>query len=88
MTTATTYNVENFPVPSEYVQMVLKQLEDARGWKYPVRSISCDNKASADAIAAGMDFYYGGHEMAEVVDQHGKRWWVVGSRGYYHYIGA
>lgn len=83
-----TINGQTFTVPSEFVQTVLKMLEDSRGWKYPVKAIHCDTIESANEYAAAMDFYYGGHEMTETVDTHGKTWWVVGSRGYYHYIGA
>lgn len=77
-----------FTKPSEFVQAVLKTLEDPRGWKYPIRPIVCDNEQTARDIAAGMDFYYGGHELIQNNDTDGKQSWVVASRGYYHYIGS
>ena len=81
-------NAATISTPSQFVQDVLKVLEDPRGWKYPVRPIVCDNEQTALQIAAGMDFYYGGHEMIQNNDAFGKESWVVGSRGYYHYIGS
>ena len=81
-------NANTITTPSQFVQDVLKVLEDPRGWKYPLRSIACDNEQSARDIADGMDFYYGGHEMIQGKDSQGKESWVVGSRGYYHYIGS
>ncbi len=54
-------NATAIKTPSQFVQTVLKALEDSRGWKYPVRPIVCDNKQTATELAAGMDFYYGGH---------------------------
>jgi hypothetical protein len=81
-------NASTITTPSQFVQDVLKVLEDPRGWKYPLRPIVCDNQQTAKEIAAGMDFYYGGHEMIQANDQQGKETWGVGSRGYYHYIGA
>jgi hypothetical protein len=81
-------NAATINTPSQFAQDVLKVLEDPRGWKYPVRPIACDNEQTAREIAAAMDFYYGGHEMIQANDTAGKQQWVVGSRGYYHYIGA
>jgi hypothetical protein len=81
-------NAATITTPSEFVQQVLKVLEDPRGWKYPLKPIVCDNEQTAREIAAGMDFYYGGHELVQNNDASGKESWVVGSRGYYHYIGA
>ena len=81
-------NANTISTPSQFVQDVLKVLEDPRGWKYPVRPIVCDNERTAAEIAAGMDFYYGGHELIQNNDAAGKEQWVVGSRGYYHYIGS
>jgi hypothetical protein len=81
-------NATAIKTPSQFVQTVLKALEDSRGWKYPVRPIVCDNEQTAMELAAGMDFYYGGHEMLQSNDSAGKQTWIVGSRGYYHYVGA
>ena len=83
-----TMNATTITTPSQFAQDVLKSLEDSRGWKYPIRAIVCDSEQTACELADAMDFYYGGHEMIQSNDTAGKESWVVGSRGYYHYVGA
>ena len=74
--------------PREIIKAFLKTIEDRRGWKYPVAAQWFVDEALAVEVAAAMDFYYGGHEMIQSNDTAGKESWVVGSRGYYHYVGA
>jgi hypothetical protein len=78
--------------PTEDMKAFLKLVEDPRGWKYPVTPICCSTKKYADEVAAAMDFYYGGHEMTEARTagrgRHAKTVWLVGSMGYYHYVGS
>jgi len=74
--------------PTEDMKAFLKLIEDPRGWKYPVTPICCSTKKYADEVAAAMDFYYGGHEMTAGRTTGGKNVWLVGSKGYYHYVGS
>jgi len=74
--------------PSKTMQDTLKVLEDARGWKYPIKPVTCRTESFARELAAAMDFYYGGHEMSRNTNEAGEDRWVVSSKGYYHYVGA
>ena len=74
--------------PSKTIQDTLKVLEDVRGWKYPIKPVTCRTESFARELAAAMDFYYGGHELDARRDLDGGIVWVVSSKGYYHYVGA
>jgi hypothetical protein len=74
--------------PREIVKAFLKTIEDSRGWKYPVPAQWFVDEYLALEVAAAMDFYYGGHEMSQRVNEAGEKRYVVSSRGYYHYVGA
>ena len=74
--------------PREIIKGLLKAIEDPRGWKYPVPAQRFIDPRLAREVAAAMDFYYGGHEMAEFTYEDGTTMYVVSSRGYYHYVGA
>jgi hypothetical protein len=74
--------------PRKLIQDALKHYEDSRGWKWPVRAITLADGELAHEFAAAMDFYYGGHEMVTGYDASGAAVWIVGSKGYYHYVGA
>lgn len=81
-------NAQAITEPRAIIKAFLKTIEDPRGWKYPVKAQWFADEPLAAEVAAAMDFYYGGHEMSEHINEAGERRWIVSSRGYYHYVGA
>lgn len=74
--------------PRQIIKDLLKTAEDARGWKWPISPITFVDGQFAHEVAEAMTFYYGGHEMVTGHDTTGAPVWIVGSKGYYHYVGA
>ena len=82
----------NIPVgsmdpPTAESEQIMREHEDPRGWKWPIRQMVTDSKDVADDYAYCLNWYVGGHERIETWTTDGTQY-VVSSKGYYHYIGA
>lgn len=68
--------------PTERVKSIVTAMY-AKNWKMPTAPFATRDRSLADDVAYGLDWYLGGHEMAE---NNGE--FTVTSLGYYHYVGA
>ena len=62
-----------------------ESIADRADWKSETRDLVTTNEAEASEVAEALDFYLGGHEVYRC---RAEGTWVVGSKGYYHYVGA
>ncbi|MDD4985925.1 MAG: hypothetical protein PHQ43_09060 [Dehalococcoidales bacterium] len=62
---------------------VAESMFDKENWKYPTKTKTFKTESRARAIGRALSFYLGGYEIVQT-----PRGWQVGSKGYYHYIGA
>ncbi len=74
--------------PCEYGEHVFKLIKNKDNWKLPTANYHTDSKEHADKVVYVLDWYLGGHEIIECVNDIGTKSWVVSSKGYYHYVGA
>lgn len=70
-------------------------LQSEVNWKEQTRYVEVRNNVEAERIAEALNFFLGGSEITQV-EREVKTltgtiiqvFWKVGSKGYYHYIGA
>ena len=84
----------NIPVgsmdkPSAESERIMRDHQDPRGWKYPIRAFFTSDKSLAEDYAYCLDWFVGGHELdiVESAPELGDLYRVT-SKGYYHYVGA
>jgi hypothetical protein len=65
-------------------QKLIGHLFNKANWKMPTKRMHCKTADIANAVADALSHYCGGAEMTRLKDGS----YSVGSRGYYHYIGA
>jgi hypothetical protein len=68
-------------------QTIFKKVFDALkqdNWKMPTHFALVNTKTEANLIARGITYYSGGAEIRHLEDGS----FLVGSKGYYHYVGA
>ena len=73
--------------PTVESEQIMKEHQDPRGWKYPIRPFTTTNQSEAEDYSYCLNWYVGGHEMQIIESPTGTQW-TISSRGYYHYIGA
>jgi len=65
-------------------ERIFKQLKNITNWKDPTERAIVRTKKEADYIANALAYFQGGAEIQHLSDGTFR----VGSKGYYHYIGA
>ena len=70
--------------PTARAKEIVKSLENPDNWKLPLLLYSTTDSRIAEEVEYAINFYHGGSEI--FIDPRGKTF--IGSRGYYHYIGA
>lgn len=65
-------------------EKIFNVLKDDKNWKIPTHYAIVDDKTKAVLIARALKFYTGGAEIKYLTDGT----FMVGSKGYYEYIGA
>ena len=73
--------------PTEKSVLIMTVHQDSRGWKYPIKAFVTTDRGEADDYAYCLNWYCGGHELETVKKPEGT-FYVVSSKGYYHYVGA
>lgn len=75
--------------PTEQCDRWFAEHQDKTNWKLATRPFVTTSREVALDFAYTLDWYLGGHEIAESQSAYGGTpVWVVTSNGYYHYIGA
>jgi len=70
---------------------IFRRLKNPKGWKMPTKRVTVSSQAAARRIQEALVHYTGGAETVMVTDFRKKKLkkkYRVGSKGYYHYIGA
>ena len=62
---------------------IFSRVQNEKYWKRPTKRVVVKKRAEAERIGKAIAFYVGGYEIRKT-----KRGYSVGSKGYYHYIGA
>lgn len=69
------------PPEEDLYKIIFNELKNQKNWKAPPPTIKVTNKETADFIGNIFQYSLGGTEIAKVKDGY-----LVGSRGYYHYM--
>ena len=69
---------------------IFNRLKNPKGWKKTTKRVTVSSEAAAHRVMDALIYYTGGAEASRIGPyRKGKRSkWRVGSKGYYHYIGA
>ena len=70
------------------MRKILDEVKDPENWKKPTQRVQVNTEAEASKIMEALVYFLGGAEENIVFDSDGLVKYTVGSRGYYHYIGA
>lgn len=62
---------------------IFNRLKSKKYWKRPTQRVIVASRKDADRIGRALSHFAGGHEVKKV-----RGGYSVGSKGYYHYIGA
>jgi hypothetical protein len=73
--------------PCQFGEAAVKAIQNPGNWKLATGEFETADESKAEAIAYALDWYMGGHETREIVKD-GVTFYIVSSKGYYHYIGA
>lgn len=70
-------------IPPERDLSKARTMLSTKNSKFPTRVLVFQSRRIAEAIGRALAFYCGGYEVMKV-----PAGWSVGSKGYYHYMGA
>lgn len=70
-------------IPDERDLVKARSMLSTKNSKYPTKTLVFQSRRIAEAIGRALVFYCGGYEVLKVPGG-----WSVGSKGYYHYMGA
>ena len=80
---------------SDHFRDIVNCLQNESNWKEKTRYVKVRSKEEASRISEALNYFLGGseteHDIEIIETLSGKQrveFWKVGSKGYYHYIGA
>ena len=81
---------------SDHFRDIVNCLQNESNWKEKTRYVEVRSKDEALRIAEALNYFLGGSEITSTEREVSTRmggtivqvFWKVGSKGYYHYIGA